>query len=179
LDAGAAEEELGRVGVVDGVGVVAFDPLAAGGVFGAAEGAGGGVSAGFEEEVVGELGVFFEFAAALGGEDFVGEVVAFEPVVEGADFLFIAEADPGFVGGIEEESHVFEAFLDEGVGPGGELDGFAGGHGEEEIPLGWGESNFHRTGRRGFPQIGTNVHKCEDHGGKFLELPDRNRGVLK
>lgn len=128
LDAGAAEEEFGGVGVVDGVGVVAFDPLAAGGIFGAAEGAGGGVSAVFEEEVVGEFGVFFEFAAAFGGKDFVGEVVAFEPVVEWADFLFVAEADPGFVVGVEEEVHVLEAFLDEGIGPGGELDGFPCGH---------------------------------------------------
>ena len=51
----------------------------------------------------------------------------FQPVVDGLDFLVIAETNPGAELGIEEEAHVFEAFLDEGVGPGGELDGFAAG----------------------------------------------------
>ena len=45
LHASAAEEEPGGIGVVGGVGVVTFDPLAAGGVGGAAEGASGGISA--------------------------------------------------------------------------------------------------------------------------------------
>jgi len=49
--------------------------------------------------------------AAPGGEDFVGEVVAFEPLVERLNFGFVAEADPGAVVGIEEEAHIFEAFL--------------------------------------------------------------------
>ena len=128
LDAGAAEEEAGGGGVVGGVGVVAFDPLAAGGVGGAAEGAGGVGAAVFKHELVGELGVAFEFAAAFGGEDFVGEVVAFEPLVERLNFGFVAEADPGAVVGIEEEAHIFEAFLNERIGPGGDLDGFPGRH---------------------------------------------------
>ena len=133
LDAAAAEVEAGGVGIVDGVGVIAFDPLAAGGGGGAAEGAGVGGTAIFEDEHFGEAGVFFEFAAAFGGEDFVGEVIAFEPLVDVLDFVLLAEADPGAELGIEEEAGVLEAFLQEGIGPGGELDGFAGGHGDRYI----------------------------------------------
>lgn len=128
LDALAAEEEAGGVGVIGGVGVVALDPLAAGDAGVAAEGAGVGAAAVFERELVGEPGVFFGFTAALGGLDFMGEVVLLEPLVEGLDFVLGAELDPRAHAGVEEEPGIFEALLDEGIGPGGDLDHFACRH---------------------------------------------------
>ena len=128
LGAGPTHVEAFGAGVIDIVGVIAFDPLAAGAVLGAAEGAAGGRAAILKEEFVGEFGEAFGFAAARGTGDFMSEVVAFEPIVDGRNFFFIREANPGAEFLIEEEADVFEAFLDEGIGPGGELDKFAGFH---------------------------------------------------
>ena len=128
LDTLAAEREAGGAGIVGGVGVIAFDPLAADFFGAAAEGAGVGRAAVFQDELVGEFGMFFEFAPAFGGEDFVGEMVALQPFVDGFDFGLGTEANPGSELVVEEKTHVLEALLDERVGPGGDFDGLARRH---------------------------------------------------
>ena len=44
-----------------------------------------------------------------------------EPIVERLYLAGIAEVDPALVVGVEEEAHVFDALLDERVGPSGEF----------------------------------------------------------
>ena len=145
LHAGSAQVEPGGIWIVDRVGVVAFHPLAAGRVTCSAQGAHGRGAAISDDQLIRELGMFAGFAAAPGGDDFVGEVVAFEPVVEDVDFVGVAEADPGAESLVEEEAFVFKSFLNEGVWPGGKFDGFSRGHAGMDIPWIGGECNDSRV----------------------------------